>query len=180
MARLVCSYGQVMGQRTKECNYTAKLALPCVQKIDVEFFAVENLSFQLTFHMLNINVDNICVDSIPLHSDYPYKGGNTVEVLGNLGIDVLQHIKPYSHKELWVHSKRANFIKLLNGYIPFGSVELFLSSGESKILRRRLLEKFVPWEDESSSNVVGVKNKRKKRAKRTAISDAVSNEDVNV
>ena len=97
--------------------------------------------------------------------------------MGILGIDVLQHIKLYSYEELWVHGKRANFIKLHNGYIPFGSVELFLSPGESKILCKRLLQKFVLWEDESSSKiVVGVKNKTKKRAKRTA----VSNKDVGV
>ena len=112
--------------------------------------------------MLNNIVDNIRADSIPLHSDYPFQGGETVEVLGILGIDVLQHIKPYSHEELWVHGKRANFIKLPNGYIHFGSAELFLSSGESKILRQRLIEKFVPWEDESSSNVLlKVKGRRK-------------------
>ena len=51
--------------------------------------------------MLNNIVDNICVASVRLHSDYPYQGGETVEVLGILGIDVLQHIKPYSHEELW-------------------------------------------------------------------------------
>ena len=49
LARLVCSYGQVMGRRTKGYNYTAKLTLPCGQKIDVDFFffffSVENLSF---------------------------------------------------------------------------------------------------------------------------------------
>ena len=180
MARLVCSYDQViMGRRTKGYNYTAKLTLPCGQKIDVDFFAVENLSFQLTFPMLNNIVDNIHADSIPLHSDYRFQGGETVEVLGILGIDVLQHIKPYSHEELWVHGKRANFIKLPSGYIPFGSAELFLSSGKSKILRQRLIEKCVPWEDESSSNVV-VKSKRKKKAKRTAVSDAATNEDVNI
>ena len=89
-------------------------------------------------------------------------------------------IKPYSHEELWVHGKRANFVKPPNGYVPFGSAELFLSSSKSKILRKRLLEKFEPWEDESSSNVVGVKKKKKKRAKRTALSDGVPNEDVNV
>ena len=32
------------------------------------FFAVENLSFQLSFPMLNNIVDNIRADSIPLHS----------------------------------------------------------------------------------------------------------------
>ena len=117
------------------------LTLPSEQKFDVDFFAVENLSFQL-----NNIVNNILVDSIPLHSDYPYHGGETVEVLGILGVDVLQHIKPYSHEEFWVHGKRANFIKLLNGYniIPFGRADLFMYSGESKILRQRLLEKFVP------------------------------------
>ena len=140
----LCSYGQSMCRWTKGYNYTAKLTLPCGQKIDVDFFAVENLSFLLTFPILDNIVDNICVDSIPLHSDYPYQGGETVEVLGILGIDVLQYIKPYSHEDLWVHGKRAIFIKLPNGYIPFGSAELFLSSGESKILRKRLLEKFVP------------------------------------
>ena len=36
--------------------------------------------------MLNNIVDNIRADSIPLHSDYPYQGGETVEVLGILGI----------------------------------------------------------------------------------------------
>ena len=159
MARLVCSYGQVMGRRTKGYNYTAKNTLPCGQKIDVDVSAVENLTLQLTFPMLNNIVDNIRVDSIPLHSDYPYQGGETVEVLGILGTDVLQHIKPYSHSELWVHGKRANFIKLPNGYIPFGSAQLFSSSGKSKILRKRLLETFVPWEDESSSNTIGVKTK---------------------
>ena len=39
-------------------------------------------------------------------------------------------------------------------------MELFLYSGESKILRQRLLEKFVLWEDESSSNAVEVKEKK--------------------
>ena len=57
MARLVCSYGQVMGRRTKGYNYTAKLTLPCGQKIDVDFFAVENLSFYVTFPMLGNIVD---------------------------------------------------------------------------------------------------------------------------
>ena len=55
-----------------------------------------------------------------------------------------------------------------------------MSSGESKILHKRLAEKFVLWEAESSSNVVGVENKGKKRAERTVVSDAVLNEDVNV
>ena len=142
--------------------------------------AVENLSFQLTFPMLNNVADNMHVSSVPLHSDYPYQGGETVEVLGILGIDVLQHTKPYSQEELWIHGKRANFIKLPRDYIPFGSAELFLSSGESKIPCKRLAEKLVPWEGESSSNIaVGFKNKRKKRAKRTTVSDAVPN-DVNV
>ena len=100
MARFVCSYGQSMGRWTKGYNYTAKLTLPCGQKIDVDYFAVENLSFQLTFPMLNNIVNKILVDSIPLHSDYPYHGGETAEVLGILGIDVLQHIKPYSHEKL--------------------------------------------------------------------------------
>ena len=45
MARLVYSYGQVIGRRTKGHNYTGKLSLPCGQKIDVDFFAAENLSF---------------------------------------------------------------------------------------------------------------------------------------
>ena len=143
-------------------------------------FAVENLSFQLTFLILNNIVDNIHVASVPLHSDYPYQGVEIVEALGVLGIDVLQHIKPYPHKELWVHGKRANFIKLPNGYIPVGSAELFLSSGKSKILCKRLLEKFVPWEDESTYNVVGVKNKRKNRAERTVVSHAGPNKDLNV
>ena len=119
--------------------------------------------------MLNNIVDNIRADSIPLHFGYPYQGGETVEVLSILGIDVLQYIKPYSHEELWVHSKRANFIKLPDGFIPFGSAELFLYPGESKILRRRLLEKFVRREDGSSSTVE-VKNKNKRRkVKRTAV-----------
>ena len=123
--------------------------------------------------MLRDIVDNLHIDSIPLNSDYPYQGGETVEVWGILGTDVLQHIKPYSHSELRVHGKRANFIKLPNGYIPFGSSELFLCPGESKILRKRLVEKFVPWEDEDSTNIaVGVKNKSKKRAKRSVVSDA--------
>ena len=115
MARLVCSYGQVMGRRTKGYNYTAKLTLPCGQKIDVDFFAVENLSFYVTFPMLGNIVDNIRNSSIPLHTDFPYQGAETVEVMGILGVDVLQHIKPYSHEELWVHDKRANFIKLPSG-----------------------------------------------------------------
>ena len=176
MARSVCYFGQNRGRWTKRYNYTTKLTLPCGQKIDVDFFAAENLSFP----MLNNIVDNIRADSIPLHSDYPYQGGETVEVLGILGIDVLQYIKPYSHEELWVHSKTANFIKLPNGYIPFGSAKLFLYPGESKILCQRLLEKFVPWEDGSSSTVE-VKNKKNgRKAKRTAVSEAVTNEDVHV
>ena len=136
MARLVCSYGQVMGRRTKGYNYTAKLTLPCGQKIDVDFFAVENLSFYVTFPMLGNIVDNIRNSSIPLHTDFSYQGSETVKFMGILGVDVLQHIKPYSHEELWVHDKRANFIKLPSGYIPFGSTEQFLVPSESKILRR--------------------------------------------
>ena len=77
---------------------------------------------------------------------------------------MLQYIKPYSHEELCVHGKRANFIKLPNGYIPFGSAELFLYPGESKILRQRLLEKFVPRGDGSSSTVE-VKTRRGGRLK---------------
>ena len=50
MARFVCSFGQNRGRWTKGYNYTAKLTLPCGQKIDVDFFAVENLSFQLTYY----------------------------------------------------------------------------------------------------------------------------------
>ena len=180
MARLVCSYGQVMGQRTKGYNYTAKLTLPCGQKIDVDFFPVENLSFYVTFPMLGNIVDNIRNSSIPLHTDFPYQGAETVEVMGILGVDVLQHIKPYSHEELWVHDKRANFIKLPSGYIPFGSAEQFLVPSESKILRRRLVERFVPWEDESSFNHVKVKSKGKKSGKENVASDAVPNENVNV
>ena len=78
-----------------------------------------------------------------------------------------------------VHGKRANFIKLSNGYIPFGSAELFLYPGEYKFLHQRLLEKFVPWEDGSYSTVE-VKNKKRRKFKRTAVSDAVTNEDVYV
>ena len=63
--------------------------------------------------------------------------------------------------------------ELPNVYIPFGSAELFLYPGESKILRQRLLEKFVPWEDGSSSTVE-VKNKKRRKVKRTAVSDAVA------
>ena len=178
MARFVCSFGQNRDRWTKGYNYTANLTLPCGQKIKVDFFAVEYLSFQLTSPMLNNIVNNILADSIPLHSDYPYQGVETVEVLGILGIDVLQYIKPHSHEELWVHCKRTNFIKLPNGYIPLGSAELFLYPGESKILHQRLLEKFVPWEDGSSSTVE-VKNKKNGgKTKRTAVSDAVINEDV--
>ena len=39
--------------------------------------------------MLSNIVDNIRVDSTPLHTDYPYQGAETVEVLSILGIDVL-------------------------------------------------------------------------------------------
>ena len=49
------------------------------------------MSFQLTFPIFNNIVDKIRLDFIPLHSDYPYQGGETIEVLGILGIDVLQH-----------------------------------------------------------------------------------------
>ena len=62
-------------------------------------------------------------------------------------------------KSCRVHGERVNFIRLPNGYIPFGSAELFLYSGESKILCQRLLEKFVPWEDEIYSNVEVKKKK---------------------
>ena len=40
MARLVCSYGQIMGQRSKGFNYTAKLTLLFGQNLNVDFFAV--------------------------------------------------------------------------------------------------------------------------------------------
>ena len=59
MARFVGSFGQNRSRWTKGYNYTAKLTLPCGQKIDADFFTVENLSFQLTFPMLNNIVDNI-------------------------------------------------------------------------------------------------------------------------
>ena len=58
MARLVSSYGQIMGKRTKGFNYTAKITLPCGKGLNVDFFAVENLAFQLMFPMLN-NIVNI-------------------------------------------------------------------------------------------------------------------------
>ena len=140
------------------------------------FVAVENLSFQLTFPMLNNIVDNIRVDSIPLHSDYSYRVGETVEVLGILGVDVLQHNKPYSHEELWVHNKRANFIELPNGHIPFGSAEQFLVASKSKIPCSRLVERSVPWDDESSLN--NNKIKRMKLGRGTGVSDAAKKDDV--
>ena len=165
MARLVCSYGQVMGRRTKGYNYTAKLTLPCGQKIDVDFFAVENLSFYVTFPMLGNIVDNIRNSSIPLHTDFPYQGAETVEVMGILGVDVL-HVKPYSHEELWVHDKRANFIKLPSGYIPFGSAEQFLVPSESKILHRRLVERFVPWRMKAPLTMLKFKVKGRSQGKK--------------
>ena len=70
--------------------------------------------------------------------------------------------------------------KLPSGYIPFSSTEQFLVPSESKILRRRLVERFVPWEDESSFNHVKVKSKGKKSGKENVASDAAPNENVNV
>ena len=103
-----------------------------------------------------------------------------LRLFGILGVDVLQHIKPYSHEELWVHDKGTNFIKLPSGYIPFGSAEQFLVHNESKILCRRLVERFVTWEDESSFNHIKVKSKGKKSGKENVASGAVPNENVNV
>ena len=105
----MCSYGQSRGRWTEGYNYTAKLTLPFGQKIEVDFFffTVGNLSFRLTSPMLNNIVNNMLINSTPLHSGYPYQGGETVEALGILGIDGLQHVKLYSHEELWIHGKRA-------------------------------------------------------------------------
>ena len=150
------------------------------RKLMMIFFTVKIMFFQLTLPMLNNIVDNICVASVPLHSDYSYQGGEAVEVLNILGVDVLQHMKHYSHEKLWVHSNRADFIKLPKDYISFGSVELFLSSRESKILCKRLVKKFVQWDKSSSNIVLGVKNRMKRRSKRTGVSDTVPNKDVNV
>ena len=48
----------------KRYNYAAKLTLLCGQKTDVDFLAVENLSFQSTFLMLSNIIDNIHVVSL--------------------------------------------------------------------------------------------------------------------
>ena len=181
MARLVSSFGQIVGKRTKGYNYTAKLTLPCGQSINVDFFAVENLSFQLTFPMLGNVISNMETFAVPLHPDFPFQGEETIEVMGILGIDVLQHFKPYSHQNVLVHGNNANVIALSNGYIPFGSADLFMSCDESRVLHKRLIEKFVPWDDgalSSDDTALETKGKRKKK-KAVKITDVVDHNIVN-
>ena len=57
--------------------------------------------------MPNNIVDNIRVDSILLHSDYPYQDDEMLRFRVFFGIDVLRCIKPYSHEELWVYGKKS-------------------------------------------------------------------------
>ena len=136
MARLISSFGQVEGKRTKGYNYTAKLTLPSGKGINVDFFAIENLSFELPFPMLSNVINNMKTFAVPLHPDFPYKGEESIEVMGILGVDVLQFFKPYAHQSFLIHDKRANFIELSNGYVPYGSASLFMSFNESKVLSR--------------------------------------------
>ena len=122
----------------KGYNYVAKITLPQGEKINVNFFVAKEPGLNHGFLMTNNIINNIRLASIPLHPDYPYPDaygyfGKTVEFWGILGTDVLQHIKPYLHEELLVcGDKKANFIKIGNGYIPFGSPEFFLSSGDTE------------------------------------------------
>ena len=183
MAKLVSSFGQTMGKRTKGYNYTAKLTLPDGRKINVDFFAVENLSFQLTFPMLSNVISNMKTFGVPLHLDFPYQGEENIVVMGILGTDVLQHFKPYSHQNFRIHGQNANVIELSNGFIPFGSADLFMSLSESKTLHERLIERFVPWDDGAiSSNETETdlfKKKKKKKKKAVKLDDAVDNTDGN-
>ena len=81
------------------------------------------------YPMLDNIINNMRVASIPLHVDYPYQGSgssSSIEVSGILAVDVLQYIKSYSHEELLIcGNKKANFVKIGNGYIPFGSSKFF-------------------------------------------------------
>ena len=112
-------------------NYSATITLPSSprgQKINVNFFVSENKGFRYNYPMLRNIVNNMRLASIPLHSDYPYQGGSgeIIEISGILGVDVLQHIKPYSYEELLIcGNKKASFVKIGNGYIPFGGLKFF-------------------------------------------------------
>ena len=119
----------------KGYNYPAEITLHCGKKINVNFFVNEEPGLNHSFLLANKIIDNIRLASIPLHPDYQCQDlgyfDKKVECWGILGMDVLQHIKPYSHEELLVcGDKKANFIKIGNGYVPFGSPEFFLSSGD--------------------------------------------------
>ena len=118
----------------KGYKYSAEITLstPHRWKINVNFFVRENIRSMYNYSMSDNIINNMRVASIPLHADYPYQGGGgSIEVSGILGVDVLQHIKPYSYEELLIcGDKKANFVKIGNGYIPFGSLEFFLSSRE--------------------------------------------------
>ena len=134
------------------------LPSPHERKIKVDFYIFEKLALAKDHVALGNVIHNICQASIPLHPYSPYQGtpggffstaieisgvdpdspyqgrpggffSTAIEILGVLGVDVLQYIKPYLHEELIVcGDKKANFIKIGNGYIPFGNSEFFLSS----------------------------------------------------
>ena len=116
--------------------------------------------------MLRNIVNNMLLASIPLHSDYPYQGGSSeiIEISGILGIDILQHIKPYSYEELSIcGNKKANFVKIGNGYIPFGGLKFFLSSREIKCLYRKI---YVNSNDEDLKNSLKYKLRKKRKVKK--------------
>ena len=129
----VADITQSMKER-KGYIYPAKITLPSPheQKIKVDFYIFRKLALAKDYDVLGNVIDNICQASIPLHPDSPYQGrsggffSTAIEISGVLGVDVLQYIKPYSHEELIVcGDKKANFIKIGNGYIPFGNSEFF-------------------------------------------------------
>ena len=149
-------------------KYSADITLPSLQgwKINVNFFVRENIGSMYNYPMLDNIINNMCLASIPLHADYPYQGSgssSSIEVSGILGVDVLQHIKPYSYEELLIcGNKKASFVKIGNGYIPFGDLKFFLSSREINSLYRKI---YVNSNDEDLK--ISLKYKLRKKRKVT-------------
>ena len=144
LARTVSSFG-LPASKNKGFNYSAKLTLPCGQKTDCMFFAIDNFKLTIQIPMLKSVVFNLESNGYSVSPDYPGREREIIEVDGIIGNDLLQDFSIFSLENINMYGISVKVMKVANGYIPFGSVCYFIHPAKKQQFFRKVLNKDEPW-----------------------------------
>ena len=114
-------------------GYTCKPIVTFIdEEIETSFFSLPNFAFSVNMPNL-ASINNLMnKNKFVLSSYFPSYEGNTLKISGILGTDNLHLLGSFEV----VYSK-ANFMKLNDGYIPFGNLKLYYSSNDKKLRSKK-------------------------------------------